>query len=237
MVSAGQTVPSSWISSLSTKLFAMVFGNTPNVLRVGPRCTGYGYSFHWPCGQAPYLVTPDGFQVDYLVENNVPILPTSHEVPKQFAVPAPKTRLEVLSRPNDPPAGGCNALACGDESTGANPAGGCDAPASGSYEPDTVVANPGDEDEAGLALETSSSDDDGEPDPRHDLHRAEAISTRHLVPHQPNNRYCKACIRCKMQCAPCRRGASSSYGPKPDKFGDICTLAITSLPATSCQKA
>ena len=25
-----------------------------------------------------------------------------------------------------------------------------------------------------------------------------------------------------MQRTPCKRGASSSYGPKPEKFGDIC---------------
>ena len=28
--------------------------------------------------------------------------------------------------------------------------------------------------------------------------------------------------QCKMQRTPCRRGASSSYEPKPQKFGDVC---------------
>ena len=54
------------------------------------------------------------------------------------------------------------------------------------------LANPGDEDEAGLALETSSSDDDGELDPGRDL-RAGGISIPHLLSHQPKNRYCKTC--------------------------------------------
>ena len=93
---------------------AVVLENTPNVLSVGLRCMEYGYSFHWPCGQVPYLITPDGFQVDGEVENNVPTLPTTHEFLNGFAVPAPKTQLEeALSRPNEPPAGGCDAPARG----------------------------------------------------------------------------------------------------------------------------
>ena len=104
------------IKPLNETSSALVLENTPNVLSVGPRCMEYGYSFHWPCGQAPYLVTPDGFQVDCVVENNVSILPTSHGFPKRFAVPATKTRLEeAFSRPNEPPAVGCNAPASGGE--------------------------------------------------------------------------------------------------------------------------
>ena len=74
----------------------------------------YGYSFHWPCGQAPYLVTPDGFQVDCTLENNVPILLTSRGFPRKFATPATKSRLEeALPRPNEPPVSGCDAPASG----------------------------------------------------------------------------------------------------------------------------
>ena len=61
---------------------ALVLENTPDVLSVGLRCMEYGYSFHWSCGHAPYLITPDGFHVDCIVENNVPVLPTSW-VPKE----------------------------------------------------------------------------------------------------------------------------------------------------------
>ena len=68
----------------------------------------------------------------------------------------------------------------------------------------------------------SSDEDDVDSDPRRDL-RAEATSIRHLLIRRPKNRYCKACIRCKMQRSPCRRGASSHYGSRPAKFGDICT--------------
>ena len=52
------------IKPLNETSSALVLENTPNVLSVGLRCMEYGYSFHWPCGQVPYLVTPDGFQVD-----------------------------------------------------------------------------------------------------------------------------------------------------------------------------
>ena len=102
------------IKPLNETSSALVLENTPNVLSVGLRCMAYGCSFHWHCGQVPYLVTPDDFQVGCVVENNVPILPTTHEFPKGFAVLAPKTRLEeALSRPNEPPASGCNAPASG----------------------------------------------------------------------------------------------------------------------------
>ena len=52
------------IKPLNETSSALVLENTPNVLSVGLRCIEYGYSFHWPCGQVPYLITPDGFQVD-----------------------------------------------------------------------------------------------------------------------------------------------------------------------------
>ena len=210
------------IRPLNETSSALVLENTPNVLSVGLRCMEYGYSFHWPCGQVPYLVTPDGFQVDCVVENNVPILPTTHECPEGFAMPAPKTRLEeALSRPNELPASGCNAPASGGGSDD-DPASGGNAPASGASEPETAVVNPGVENTARLDIEDNSSDDEVEPDPRRDP-RAEAISTRHLLIHQPKNRYCNACTRCKMQRTPCRRGASSSYDTKPERFGDICS--------------
>ena len=102
------------IKPLSETSSALVLENTPNVLGVGLRCMEYGYSFHWPCGQVPYLITPDGFQVDCEVESNVHTLPTTHEFPKGFAAPAPKIRLEeALSRSNEPPAGGRNVPASG----------------------------------------------------------------------------------------------------------------------------
>ena len=82
--------------------------------------------------------------------------------------------------------------------------------------------SPGVEDSAGLDIESNSSDDGVEPGPCRDL-RADALSTKHLLTHHPKNRYCKACARCKMLRTPCKHGASSNYGAKPEKFGDICT--------------
>ena len=55
------------IKPLNETSSALVLENTPNVFSVGLRCMEYGCSFHWPCGQAPYLGTPDGFQVDCVV--------------------------------------------------------------------------------------------------------------------------------------------------------------------------
>ena len=102
-----------------------------------------------------------------------------------------------------------------------NTASGDNAPASGIFEADTEIVDHDGEDVLEHGLEVASSGDEEEPDPRRDL-RVEAVSTRRLLTHQPKNRYCKACLRCKMQRTPCKRGASSNYGPKPDKFGDIC---------------
>ena len=73
------------VGPLNATSSALVLGNIPNVLSDGLRCMEYGYSFHWPCGHSPYLVTPDGFQLDCIVENNVPISPTSHRFPRKFA--------------------------------------------------------------------------------------------------------------------------------------------------------
>ena len=104
-----------------------------------------------------------------------------------------------------------------------NPASEGNALASGNQELGTVVVDPSVAESANLEDERASSDDDVNPDPRRDL-RAEAISNKHLLTHQPKNRYCKACTQCKMQRTPCRRGASSNCGTKPEKFGDICAF-------------
>ena len=81
------------IKPLKETSSALVLENTPNVLSVGLRCMGYGYSFHWPCGQVPC-------QRHTSSAMDLPFLPH-------------KTRLEALSRPDEPPAGGCDAPASG----------------------------------------------------------------------------------------------------------------------------
>ena len=102
------------VGPLNETSSALVLENIPIVLSIGLRCMEYGHSFHWPCGHAPYLVTPDGFQVGCIVENIVLILPTSHGLPRKFATPVTKSRLEgALSRPSEPPASGCDAPASG----------------------------------------------------------------------------------------------------------------------------
>ena len=75
------------IKPLGETSSALVLENTPNVLSVGLRCVGYGYSFHWPNAQDPYWVTPDGDEISCAVEHNVPFLVASHDAPK-LAAPA-----------------------------------------------------------------------------------------------------------------------------------------------------
>jgi hypothetical protein len=210
------------VKPLNETSSALVLENTPNVLSVGLRCMEYGYSFHWPSGQVPYLVTPDGFRVDCEVENNVPTLSTARAFPQWFAVPAPKSRLEeALSRPVESLASGRNVPAS-EEGSVVDSAGEGNALASGDLTGETLAVPPRGADTTECDESVSSSDDEIDHESRRDL-RAEALSIRHLLTHQPKNKYCKACTRCKMQRTPCKRGASSSYGPKPENFGDICT--------------
>ena len=62
------------IDAFSEVSSALVLENTPNVLSVGLRCMEYGYAFHWPSGEFPYWITPEGKRVSCRVENNVPFL-------------------------------------------------------------------------------------------------------------------------------------------------------------------
>ena len=70
-----------------------------------------------------------------------------------------------------------------------NIASGGNAPASGIFGTDTEMVDHDGGDVLENGLEVTSSDDEEELDPRRDL-RAEAVSTRHLLAHQPKNRYC-----------------------------------------------
>ena len=78
----------------------------------------------------------------------------------------------------------------------------------------------------------SSDEDDGDSDPLRDL-RAEAISTRHLLTHRPKNRYCKACVRCKMQRSPCRLVLHPTMALSLRSLVTFA-LATISLPTMNC---
>ena len=52
----------------------LLLESSPPVLSVGKRCMEEGYSFHWPSGHNPYLISPDGKRHDLEVDNVVPYL-------------------------------------------------------------------------------------------------------------------------------------------------------------------
>ena len=60
---------------LSEQIAPYVLKDTPCVLSVGLRCRKYGYSFHWPTRQKPYMVTPDEMIVRLEVMGDLPYLP------------------------------------------------------------------------------------------------------------------------------------------------------------------
>ena len=69
------------------RIDALVMANTPTVLSVGERCREYGYGFHWPRGQRPYLETPAGRRIQLEVIGNAPYLDlTRHaeELPRWY---------------------------------------------------------------------------------------------------------------------------------------------------------
>lgn len=62
------------IPELSSCADAAVLGDSPSLLSVGYRCMELGFSFHWPAGKSPHLVTPNEKRVDLVVRNYVPVL-------------------------------------------------------------------------------------------------------------------------------------------------------------------
>ena len=48
--------------------------STPAVCSVGKKCMEQGFSFHWPTGEAPYFICPNGQKVQCPLRGNVPDL-------------------------------------------------------------------------------------------------------------------------------------------------------------------
>ena len=48
--------------------------NTPPVCSVGRRCMDEGFDFHWPRGQAPYFITPNGQKLRCRMRGRVPVI-------------------------------------------------------------------------------------------------------------------------------------------------------------------
>ena len=51
---------------------AYVLDDTPSVMSLGKRCMEEGYSFVWPSGKMPFLITKDGERIDLTIHDNIP---------------------------------------------------------------------------------------------------------------------------------------------------------------------
>ena len=56
---------------------ALLLDDTPTVVSVGKCCTEYGYGFYWPPKEDPFLLSPKGEKIEFIVESNVPYWPVS----------------------------------------------------------------------------------------------------------------------------------------------------------------
>ena len=51
---------------------ACVLDDTPSVMSLGKRCMGEGYSFVWPSGKMPFMITKNGERIDLTIHDNIP---------------------------------------------------------------------------------------------------------------------------------------------------------------------
>ena len=51
---------------------AYVLDDTPSVMSLGKRCMEEGYSFVWPSGKMPFMVTKNGERIDLTIHDNIP---------------------------------------------------------------------------------------------------------------------------------------------------------------------
>ena len=53
---------------------AYVLDDTPSVMSLGKRCMGEGYSFVWPSGKMPFMITKNGERIDLTIHDNIPFV-------------------------------------------------------------------------------------------------------------------------------------------------------------------
>ena len=51
---------------------AYVLHDTPSVMSLGKRCMEEGYSFVWPSGRMPFMITKFGSRIDLTIHDNIP---------------------------------------------------------------------------------------------------------------------------------------------------------------------
>ena len=53
---------------------AYVLDDTPSVMSLGKRCMEEGYSFVWPSGKMPFMITKNGERIDLTIHDNIPYI-------------------------------------------------------------------------------------------------------------------------------------------------------------------
>ena len=53
---------------------AYVLDDTPSVMSLGKRCMEEGYSFVWPSGKMPFMITKNGERIDLTIHDNIPCI-------------------------------------------------------------------------------------------------------------------------------------------------------------------
>ena len=53
---------------------AYVLDDTPSVMSLGKRCMEEGYSFVWPSGKMPFMITKFGSRIDLTMHDNIPYI-------------------------------------------------------------------------------------------------------------------------------------------------------------------
>ena len=62
-----------YVEALKDSLQFVELPSTPAVCSVGKKCMEQGFSFHWPTGEAPYFINPNGQKVQCQLRGNVPV--------------------------------------------------------------------------------------------------------------------------------------------------------------------
>ena len=89
------------VGPLGAHVKPLLLDRTPPALSVGRRCMEEGYSFYWPAGQTPYLVTPQGKRVVLEVIGNIPYL--NDPFPACPAAPGASSSSGAAGPPLPPP--------------------------------------------------------------------------------------------------------------------------------------
>lgn len=68
----------------------VLLDNCPPALSVGDRCFNKGWEFHWPAYSSPFLINPQGENIELIVHNNVPFTNPDVVNDSTIILPAPQ---------------------------------------------------------------------------------------------------------------------------------------------------